>query len=143
MGAVVPHRGASAVCPRRAGPSREGVSFQTQAGAAHVTGVQRLHREERGLCCREGPRREAERAAQSTPLIREGRGAGSEALIPKGVWLLPRRSSGKFKVLGPIPPLRGGGASSKHRRHFQLPFAEGCSSERTSHSLPLTRISAS
>lgn len=80
--------------------------------------------------------------ARSTPLIREGRGAGSEALTPKGVWLLPRRSSGKFKVLGPIPPLRGG-ASSKHRRHFQLPFAEGCSSERTSHSLPLTRISAS
>lgn len=108
MGAVVPHRGASAVCPRQAGPSREGVSFQTQAGAAHVTGVQRLHREERGLCCREGPSREAERAARSTPLIREGRGAGSEALIPEGVWLLPRRSSGKFKVLGPIPPLGGG-----------------------------------
>lgn len=94
MGAVVPHRRASAVCPRRAGPSREGVSFQTQAGAAHVTGVQRLHREERGLCCREGPSREAERAQ-----------------------LGPRRSS--EKGVGPAvrpSPLRACGSSQGGRR---------------------------
>lgn len=46
-GTITPHRGASAVCSRLMGPNREGLSFPTQVGDAHVTGVQSLHREER------------------------------------------------------------------------------------------------